>query len=38
MVLVTTIPPEELTVGEVVILARASWQTERLCTLWKSDG
>lgn len=37
-VLVTTVPPETLTIQEILVLARARWQIELLIKLWKSQG
>ena len=37
-VFVTTIPPEQLSVPEALILGRARWQIELLIKLWKSHG
>jgi hypothetical protein len=35
---VTTLAPEELSIAEVLVLARARWQIELLFKLWKSAG
>jgi hypothetical protein len=35
---VTTVPAEQLTVAEAVVLLRARWQIELLFKLWKSQG
>ena len=37
-VFVTTIPPEQLSVPEALMLGRARWQIELLIKLWKSHG
>jgi Transposase DDE domain len=37
-ILVTTIPTDELSVTEVLVLARARWQIELLFKLWKQHG
>jgi hypothetical protein len=37
-VFLTNIPADRLTVAEVLTLARARWQIERLIKLWKSHG
>ena len=37
-VFVTTIPPEQLSVPEALVLGRARWQIELLIKLWKSHG
>jgi hypothetical protein len=37
-VFVTTIPPEQLTLSEALVLSRARWQIELLIKLWKSHG
>jgi hypothetical protein len=36
--LVTTVPPEQLTLPEALVLARVRWQIELLFKLWKSHG
>jgi hypothetical protein len=35
---VTTVPPERLTLREALVLGRLRWQIELLCNLWKSQG
>ncbi len=37
-ILLTNIPPERLTLGEALILAKVRWQIELLFKLWKSHG
>jgi hypothetical protein len=37
-VLVTNLPPEQLTVAEALVLARVRWQIELLFKLWKQHG
>lgn len=37
-ILLTNIPPELLTLGEALIVAKVRWQIELLFKLWKSDG
>jgi len=37
-VLVTNVPPDQLTLTEALVLARARWQIELLFKLWKSKG
>ena len=36
--LVTNVPAARLSVAEALVLARARWQIELLCKLWKSHG
>lgn len=36
--LVTKVPSARLTVREALVLGRARWRLERLCTLWKSHS
>ena len=36
--LVTNAPPDVLAIREALVLARARWQIELLCKLWKSEG
>lgn len=38
VVFLTNVPPERLSVAEVLVLARARWQIELLFKLWKSHG
>src|SRR5919199_1027611 len=37
-ILVTTVPPERLSLPEALVLARTRWQIELLFKLWKSHG
>ncbi|MDQ2996715.1 MAG: IS4 family transposase [Chloroflexota bacterium] len=37
-IVVTNVPPEQLSVREALVLGRARWQIELLFTLWKSHG
>ena len=37
-ILVTTLPPDRLTLPEALVLARARWQIELLFKLWKQRG
>jgi DDE family transposase len=37
-ILITNAPGERLALAEVLVLARARWQIERLFRLWKEDG
>jgi len=37
-VLLTSLPPDQLTVAEALVLARLRWQVELLFKRWKSDG
>jgi len=37
-ILITNVPAELLSVAEVLVLARARWQIERLFRLWKEGG
>jgi Transposase DDE domain len=37
-VFVTSLPPEQLTLGEALVLARLRWQIELLFKLWKRHG
>ena len=37
-ILVTNVPPEQLSVPEALVLGRARWQIELLFKLWKSHG
>lgn len=38
VIFLTNVPPERLSVSEVLVLARARWQIELLFKLWKSYG
>lgn len=38
VIFLTNVPPERLSVAEVLVLARARWQIELLFKLWKSYG
>jgi hypothetical protein len=38
VIFLTNVPPERLSVAEVLVLARARWQIELLFKLWKSNG
>ena len=38
VIFLTNVPPERLSVAEVLVLARARWQIELLFKLWKSHG
>ena len=37
-IFLTNVPPEKLSIAEVLVLARARWQIELLFKLWKSYG
>lgn len=37
-ILITNVPPEQLTLAEALVLYRARWQIELLFKLWKSHG
>lgn len=37
-ILVTTVPPERLSLREALVLLRARWQIEELFKLWKNQG
>jgi hypothetical protein len=38
VIFLTNVPPERLSVAELLVLARARWQIELLFKLWKSHG